>query len=56
MRKIKGLKKTIYVVMCAVLLTGCSKKETPVMSNKVETEITTEDEVITKSLSYNVLL
>ena len=33
MRKIKGLKKIIYVAMCAVLLTGCSKKDVSVEEN-----------------------
>lgn len=48
MRKIKGLKKTIYVVMCAVLLTGCSKKDVTVEENKnssvYETEVYTTEE------------
>ncbi|MBO5424875.1 MAG: hypothetical protein J6A25_05115, partial [Lachnospiraceae bacterium] len=48
MRKIKGLKKTIYVVMCAVLLTGCSKKDVTVEENKnslvYEAEVYTTEE------------
>lgn len=51
-------RKNLFIILFAVTLTftGCSKKETPVMNNNVETEIetevefTTENEVITEEV------
>ena len=39
-------RKNLFIILFAVTLTfiGCSKKETPVMSNRVETETSTEFE------------
>ena len=45
-------RKILFITLFALNLTfiGCGKEETPVMSNNVETEITTEDEVITEEV------
>ena len=45
-------RKILFITLFALNLTfiGCGKKETPVMSNNVETDTTIEDEVITEEV------
>lgn len=45
-------RKILFITLFALSLTfiGCGKKETPVMSNNVETDTTIEDEVITEEV------
>ena len=45
-------RKILFIILCVatIVFTGCSKKETPVMSNNVENKILTEDEVITEEI------
>ena len=45
-------RKNLFIILCVATLTfaGCGKKETPVMSNSVETDTTIEDEVITEEV------